>query len=178
MSVIVNIESCECGGSSSGSGVILSRTVTLTDAQIKALPTTPIEIIPAPGANKFLYPLGVVWYLKWNANYTNINSLAFMNIGFPDGSGSIMYLDESAPDALSKVSSLLAHGKSMFAQAGQQGMVNGTFVEGAIINGGNVNAVINQHFETFFDNGGGSDLTGGDPANTLQITVLYTVIDV
>jgi hypothetical protein len=48
--------------------------VQLTDAQIKALPTTPILLAVAPGAGKTIVPLDYFLVMKATASYTNINA--------------------------------------------------------------------------------------------------------
>jgi len=59
------------GGGSSGSQLLNVR-ATLTDAQIKALPTTPIQIVTAPGAGKLIVP--TMWMIQKSfvGAYTNV----------------------------------------------------------------------------------------------------------
>lgn len=61
---------------------------TLTDAQIKALPTTPIPIIPAPGAGKLIWPISGRVRLNSTAGaYTVIGApiwqLVYIALSFP-----------------------------------------------------------------------------------------------
>lgn len=59
--------------------------VTLTATQVKALHTTPITLIAAPGTGKYLDLLSIVGILKFNsAAYTGANN---MKVSYTDNSG-------------------------------------------------------------------------------------------
>lgn len=54
---------------SSGSSLIHTAHIQLTDAQFKALPTTGVEIVPTPGADRAILPFSALIYLIREANY-------------------------------------------------------------------------------------------------------------
>lgn len=93
-----------------GSSPISVATAELTNAQILALPTTGVEIVPAPGANKTLVPLLCWLHLTWIADYSNIGDTGYVGLLYgASGSGALATLAESAGG---QVSNLLADGAS------------------------------------------------------------------
>lgn len=66
-------------------GVAQRRTTTLTTAQVLALFTTPVSLIPAPGAGKYIEVLSVVVKTTFNTiAYTGANAL---ELRYTDGAG-------------------------------------------------------------------------------------------
>jgi hypothetical protein len=72
------------GGTGSASGAaLLTATVALTNAQILALPTTPITLVSAPGSGFAIQPFLVSLYSKTSAGaYTNIHAAAEIHTRF------------------------------------------------------------------------------------------------
>lgn len=165
-----------------GAGVATLKfaSVTLTDAQIKALPTTPVQIVAAPGAGKFISIAQAVGLLKVVAGgeYTNLNAALCLGRLIWD----------------------LGGGDFRQASAGYYENVNGAMAEesdnavlifGALMNiEGSVNAAIypawapeieNLPLKLSFSNGadpGDGPFTGGNAENTLKVTVWYVEVDV
>lgn len=81
------------------------NTITLTSAQIKALDTTPIEVIPAPNSPKFINLIGAVAQL----NYGGTN--AFVGTGSSIG---LYYTDNMGQPAMSN---LMGNGDPGYASA-------------------------------------------------------------
>lgn len=143
--------------------------VTLTNDQIKKLPTTPITIIPAPGPNKSLIvPLTLGFgfghlLLDWTANYTNLDaqlSINFENVGAP-------YVNLSS--SLSQ--QFLAWGEDVVWQIGfsdfggsGSGLQSMSFMN-------------NQPVRISITNGVSGNLTGGHANNTLTISLLYNILN-
>lgn len=48
-------------------GLVQNKKITLTSAQILDLHNTPVELLPSPGANKFIHVLGIYTYLDFNS---------------------------------------------------------------------------------------------------------------
>jgi len=147
---------------------------TLTDAQIKTLPTTAVVVIPAPGANVAVVPLFCHLRCAAVADYTNIDPTSSISLNSFD------VLALLTNDLQNAVTGLLAPGDAddaanAFISLTQ--LVN----EGTIrLNG--ISSIYdsdasNEAVTMGADNAALGNFTGGNAANELTVTVLYVVLD-
>lgn len=147
------------------------KKVTLTNSQIKALPSTPVEIIPAPGEGKFIFPMFAVLRVNSLQSYTNINASA--RVQMPIGGGAFILLKASEdPDGL--VSGILANGNSVSLSASSLSPTSAGGIEMLI---GYNDTIGNLPLNIEATNAASGDFTGGDVGNSLEITVYYVIAD-
>jgi hypothetical protein len=147
--------------------------VTLTDAQIKALPTfaTWPVIVAAPGANKLLVFQQAVFRMQAVAPYTNLTSVPDPNVYFtldPDDYG-VRLSDDSGGltwatlfAAGDGADTIIVVGRALAASAGPDVPTQ---------------YAANQAMFMQTVNGSSGNFTGGDPANTLDIYVMYKILN-
>jgi hypothetical protein len=160
-----------------GSSPIQTATVTLTDAQIKTLPTVSQIIIPALGLGKAIWAdaaLGggrVLFQSHIVQPYTNISSDASVFFAIANNTfaafGGPTEGYRSATGMLSNLLGVTGENYQFLSSLASTGE-------------GDINSQPNSEIDNIalamdFDNALGN-LTGGNSANTLKITVDYTVI--
>lgn len=153
----------------SGGGVeIKSETVILNDEQIKALPTTGVEIVAAPGAGKYISVIFGNWVLDATADsYGDITDASFQLVSTNGNYLSVPSISETAL-GLSAIRT-----SNFLCPPAQDG--SGSFA-GTIVTGGSSNTtpvIENEAVLIKDDWGGGVNYTGGNAANTLKVTVYY-----
>lgn len=168
------------------SSVVQVATVTLTNAQILALPTSGVAIGPSPGTGNRIRIFGVSFSLQASAGaYTNIDA-TYAEMGVAAGSKNVAYgpvNDSSADPAFALLTDFLGaasdhsydvqyptlatwnYGGAYGASSGY-GLSNG-FMPRASING--------TQATVYIDNNGSGDFTGGNAANTLVVTMYYRI---
>lgn len=162
-------------GVSSGLGVIRTSSLSLTNAQILASPTTEYEVIPALGAGFAPNYLWSVWKIDPSGgDYTDIDSGAYAVIGttgeaialssyFPNDSGlSLTCMNDwlTGGKHLATIPAYLTSGDSW-----------------GLIAPGNVGlaSLENTSIKLIVVNGGSGNFTGGNAANTWTLTTYYTI---
>ncbi len=125
---------------------------------MKALPSTPAEIIPALGANKIILPIGALLGPRSGAAYTNVDP---GTLGLSWGDGSEAWCDMVGGACLTSPYSDEMGSRASFNE-------HQTRTDG----------IMDTAIMLVCDNSGaGGDFTGGGDDNRLPITVIYGVID-
>lgn len=146
-----NYEEIEGGGEEGGSSYLVAS-VELDNEQIKALPDGNFELIAAPGANKYISVIWASAVLHLEDFYTNVNG-DFLEIR----NGSLLMGTTDGANPFQELA--------------------GDWVMVYVPNNNPVyaNDLINTPIELGFTNTG--NLAGGNAANSLKVTVYYTVVD-
>jgi hypothetical protein len=173
-----------------GSSAVLAVSTTLTDAQIKALPTTAVEVIPSPGAGFAIDVLRVEFVARITVagrEYTNIapgggSGGPNITLRFSTADGDIgPFLFDGTYFGVDLVSELLGSysdtgigGNTVFAgpwhDVGDPDMGTQAAFEAS---GDNIN---DHGVELSMANPGLGDLTGGHASNTLIVRSLYSIV--
>lgn len=169
-------------------GQILKKTATLTNAQIKALPTTPIELIGAPGAGYRIKIIsGSMRFDNTAGVYTNINASYFAvqihnpsldwvvggawinddTLTFPLTQGT----DVFNGGAGSRLTDLIVPAYSGRDGGASSGVATWVYAEGNTATADYDNTAV----QISIDNNSAGVLTGGNAANTLLVNLLYTI---
>lgn len=158
--------------------------VVATDAQIKALPTTRIQVVAAPGANRRInFHSGTLVGSFTAGAYTNVNADAWG--GFALNSGAIdvsaYFPNDTGPTPdLTKVSDFFAHAFNAialfppFLSPDSGGTAAAGWGAIALV-GGDYSGFRNTALELHIDNAAAGNFTGGNAANSMIITVEYSI---
>ena len=149
-------------------------TVTLTDDDIKALPTTPFIVVPAPGANKTIIFFGALFRRSDTGfPYTNIGIDSYGGIGYGADNVYLSAIAANDSDALETALTDLLNSTVMQTMwAYNSPTANWA---NKLNNQGADEYSVNQPLLFWCYNP--TDFDGGDPANTLKITTFYVVVD-
>jgi hypothetical protein len=157
---------------------IFKRKTILTDAQIKALPTTPVELVPAPGAGKILIFQGAVYHKKaMAAAYTGIQPYDGIYIAIGTSQGVEGGFWDDPDSSLADFTELLGTSPSTdyFYHSLPLISMVGNYQRARQISFDNNG--VNQPFRLIWGGGGSDPLTGGDASNTMEVTVFYSIVD-
>lgn len=152
-------------------------TVTIQHPDILTLPTTPVELIPAPGGGKRIIPI------QWDL-WADFTAGAYTNIGLPysylnSRLGGIEYSSYMADDPTAFINEF----EAFFNTASLTHAVLTTWNPvdlswGPLVYPENAAAVLlNGALDLFVENSGAGNFTGGNVANTLKVRVLFFVVE-
>jgi hypothetical protein len=159
-------------GGGGGSSLLQTVQVVLTDAQIKALPTTPVELVPAQGAGTVILLKDVLLHKNFGVGYTNADAdSAYLSAVLGDDDLEGLELQANVPSGVSWLAGTMQSGEAFYWFRYQH---PDAFNKAAEVFGSNC---VDAAAFLYVDNAGNGDFDGGDPANTLKVTVYYIVVD-
>jgi hypothetical protein len=156
---------------------VKKATVTLTDAEIKALPTTAVELVPAPGAGKLLIFDSALIVPNFPVAYDAgpiDNGMAFM-VQYAENTNKVSVLSYDV-DTIDAFQSGLPSGNQIFHLTPQT-RVGVTFQDGEIVGTSYDRGDVNQPLVLSLVNG--QNLTGtGTGDNEITVEIAYKVMTV
>jgi hypothetical protein len=159
-------------GDTTFGGLKLRRTpaVTITDAQVKALPTTPITLLADPGAGLIAVPVMVALFSKIITPYTNVNADGYLWAEWSNGDDWSGYLANISAESKTYLSSLLTvNSRAMLRE--WQDSVDETLGWGPLVAVVPIDVTLGLRLTA--DNAGSGNFTGGNATNRLTAITYY-----
>lgn len=157
--------------------------ITITDANVKLLPTTPYQLVAAPGANKILILQEASIYTDFTAAYGNINADSRMWVKYASGNvASGFIVNETA--VYTQLTTLLTQNGAFTADDSLFWHLQKPFRYDLndswdAMNTNNIQAGlnVNKALQLTMDNNGSGVLNSGNSGNVFKVAIKWDVWD-
>ncbi len=163
-------------------GNISTKTVTLTNNQIKGLPITPVVLVSAPISGYYNNLIAATLVSKTTAGaYTNINgtysALYLYHFGYSAQWDAVPLVNDSGGTGATKITAILGSAANNVVNLGPYVDTPTSGATGWVLPNPKLYASVSaKQIAVAMDNNGSGALTGGNAANSLTVVLYYSVI--